>query len=299
MKRFSLFLIAFCAIPFINRNAQINDDKAELIITKQKLFEAELELMKKQLNSSSFNKDSIELLFLKVEKLEKEIINTKKQYTYPAYYDSIVVKPDKNTWEFNFFRLFEGSIELTYERLITSSGAIDISLYGTYAYEHGVGQRYVNDYSYEDYDDDLGQNIYFEADKMYGGGIELKWKKYMLAGKNVGKKSGWKGLYIAPSIMYRGVVYEGKTRVHQNYNEGFINYTTKNFTNTLNIGKLAFLIGNKHVISDTFVLDFFIGGAIRYCEYSKHDLNRYSSWVDLDYTGIMPVFGLKFGVANL
>lgn len=295
MKRFSLLLIALIGICTVNLTAQENNTEMELLKTKQKLLEAELKLLKNDQAKTNLAKDSLDFLYRKLEILERKVESNKVTYVYNPGFDSIEVTPHRSTWEFNFFRLFEGSIEVGYERMLTQKDGLDITIIGTYADQNGIGQRYVNDYYYEDYDDAMGMSIYYEADKMYGGGLELKWKRYLLAGRKIARYNGWKGLYIAPSLMYRMIVYDGSS---QNYDYLSSYYKFDDFTNTLHIGKAGFYIGNKFVAADIIAVDCFIGGAIRFSQYSNDDLNDYSNWVDLDYTGIMPVAGVKIGVVN-
>lgn len=295
MKRIALLIIVFVTIAGIKTKAQENNTKdLELIQTKQKLFEKELELMKKEIQEAEIAEDSLKRLQKKVTNLESKLLNG-KAFASSYNTDSIVVKPYGKTWEFNFFRLFEGSIELSYEKMIDHKNALDVSLFGTYADENGIGQRYVDDYYYEEYDAQNNHYIYYQADKMLGGGLELKWKRYLLAGKKINRNSGWKGLYLAPSLMYRGIVYEGTT---ENYYQEEMYSKNKKFSNTLHIGKLGFYAGNKFVAADIFVIDMFIGGALRLSQYTDGDLNDYSNWVDMDYTGILPTAGIKFGVVN-
>lgn len=296
MKRFSLIFIALIQFCTLNTFSQ-TEKELELLETKQKLLETEMNLVKTKLNNLTSIHDSISLLKKEIKALHANINKNNTKYTYSKYSDSITVRPFNETWEYNFFRLFEGSIEIGYEKLINKKSAINIALFGTYADQNGIGQRYVEDYGYTDNNIMPNYNIYYDANKMYGAGVEIKWKHYLLADRNVYRYSNWKGLYVAPSLLYRTVIYEGDKRFH--YYDQFESFTKlEDFTNTLHVGRLAFYFGNKNVISNVFSIDYYIGGSIRLSEYTKDDLGDYSNWTDIDYSGIMPTAGLKLGFVS-
>ena len=185
-----------------------------------------------------------------------------------------------NTFKFGPTNLFANTILLGYERAITKKASIQF--FGSFTLNQPKDGNY-------------------EEIKGYSGEVQVRY--YLKPSKNLN------GFFIAPFFKYEDLTFKNLdvNKINGNYNN--YNYNTGMYTNPVAItmdeaystyynGGLVF--GYQLLIADVFVLDFYVGGGMKYTQKNyptggTDDFGGYIRYNQLFQTGIAPKIGFRIG----
>ena len=294
-------------------NPQILDMKLELLDSKIDLFNSQLTVWEtkpdeleyrleevdrkiRQLNFDPvyFNTKlhEIELLIDAYnQNLEKQLAKESKPKFNPFRPDSIPLAPYSTAISINPFRLFEGTLQLSYERAISPRIGITVSGMATYATEQGVSSYYIKNQELAYYNAVMDSYLPYNNKNISGYGLELKLKNYLLTDHYL-KQRAPVGLYAAPHAMFRRLWLTGLSQYLEEDE-----WIEEEVTQLLNIFTFGASVGWKFTLMKVLYIDAYAGGAVRLARYDHEDkFTRYKSLGNIDFSGVMPVVGLSVGI---
>ncbi len=320
-----LFLFMMCSIESFGQDSislksqtldlklQLLDSKLDLLDTKIKLWEAkpkELDIKLNELDSriKSMGFDP-NLVLKKLNELDS--LNKVKQATatviepmaikdqqpvvtevrepeiMPVFKSAIMLDPA---------RLLEGTFCLSYERVLNPRFSFNVEGLATYSTKQGLSSYYFTNQSFAAFDISTNQYQKFEGDVMYGGGINVQFRNYLLA-YQPNHKSSPLGLYAAPQVMYRRIIISGNHSVMEETDPGVYNMVTKKVVQRLNIFAGGVILGYKLSLFKVLAIDLYAGGNIKLSKYTNESgFTKYKKWFNIDFSGVSPVAGIAVGI---
>ncbi len=296
-------------MQLLDLKLQLIDSKLDLLDSKIKLWETkpgeldqQLSELNNKINRLAFDPDAfnvkfrlIDSMLLEQKRLMEERALLRNQLTAQKYisYDSIVYKPRKYTIAINPIRVFEGTLEISVERVINSRNTFEISGMATYVSKSGITNYYLRNQSLEYYNSSLSAYDPYESDNIAGIGSTLQWKNYLLPGINP-RYTVLKGLYAAPYMMYRRIWISG---LDMQYIEEVDAWQDVEIVQKLNVLAGGVIIGWQFPVARVLSADVFIGSVIRLSHYDgESGLSKYKPWENIDYSGVLPRAGVKIGI---
>lgn len=286
----------------IDLKMQLLDTKLDLLDSKIRLWESKPgELDRKMLEAdkrmhelesgvSSLDRklkqaDSTILAYW--SRLEKEHKAEMAQQNYeqefrPVFRSAVTLNP---------VRLFEGTFQISYERIFNDHFSLSGSLLGTYATQKGLTNYFFRNQEFSYYN--LVNKAYedYSGESIAGGGILLEARDYLLASFS-GHQVAPLGLYAAPQVLYRRIWINGEDR---KYVQDTLQ--TVEVKQQLNVFSAGVLIGYKVPFVKVLVADIFVGGYIRLSKYDgEAGLTKYKDWYNIDFSGVFPTAGVAFGI---
>ena len=148
-------------MKLLDLKLQLLDSKLELLDSKIKTWESkpeELDIKLEELDNGFHELDS-RLVMLdfdpesfnaKFSLLDSILISQKKNISEPKIkgivslqYDTVIPRQFSSVISLNPVRVFEGTFQLSYEKVINSRNSLDISGLATYATDQGISRRYL------------------------------------------------------------------------------------------------------------------------------------------------------------
>jgi len=192
-------------------------------------------------------------------------------------------------------RLFEGTMELSVERILNKGNVLDLSAMATYASKRGFARYYLANQKLEYYNADIADYIPYNSENITGYGGSIAWKNYLLA-RTDPSYSAPGGPYVAPAGMYRRLTLSGFDNV---YNEEEDLYESVEVIRHLHVFSAGFLAGWQFVFWDVVTADLYLGGMIRLSKYDgETEFTRYKALQNVDFSGVLPTIGIKLGIVK-
>lgn len=334
-KKLSVCLFAFMLSGFVPLPAQdTTDQKIDMVDLKMNLAETKLDLLDSKIQlweekpallemqlqdiedkiaQLSFSPEQFNNKFLLLDSLIKQqqfllaeqsrIMATipdkdaeSESEMDPDYHaDLFIIPPDKYVISVYPVRLFEGTLQLSVERVLNRGNAIELSAMATYATKDGLANYYISNQSLSYFNAEKNDYISYDSENISGFGGSLAWRNYLLP-RSKPKFSAPKGLYVAPFVMYRRAILSGFDHV---YNEEEDMTELVEVTQNLNIFSGGFSIGWQFVLWKAMTADVYVGGMLRLSKYDgESNFTKYKQLQNIDYSGIMPNFGVKIGIVK-
>lgn len=192
-------------------------------------------------------------------------------------------------------RLFEGTLQLSLERVLKKGNAIELSLMATYANKEGIANYYVSNQKLDYYNAVLDSYVPYESESISGYGASLAWRNYLLPRTNP-KYEAPRGVYAAPTVMYRRLTLFG---FDYSIDEETGNTELVEVKQYLNVFSGGILAGWQFVLWNALTADLYLGGMVRLSKYDgDENFTRYKQVRNIDFSGVMPTFGLKIGIVK-
>ena len=260
----------------------LNDTKLSLIEYKQKLLEAKIEL----LESKAPQKD------LNLKKRVDSISHILNKHKNNIFQDTMRIKPFTKAITFNVTRIFEGTLQLNYEKAIKKNLSFEVSLLGTYVTQRGIGGGYLQNQVLGFSDMATNSYVSYYGKMINGLGGIVRLKNYLLTRVN-SKSNAPIGLYAAPQLMYRRIWITG----NQYGGDYYPMIVQKEITRNLDVIQGGVILGSKFVIAKVLCLDVYMGGVMRLSKYyNESTFTKYKKWNNIDYSGILPTVGINIGI---
>ncbi len=209
--------------------------------------------------------------------------------------EPIIIPPDKYVISVYPVRLFEGTLQLSIERVLNRGNSIELSVMATYATKEGLANYYLSNQSLTYFSAATDDYISYESENISGFGGSLAWRNYLLP-RSKPEYSAPRGLYVSPIVMYRRVILSGFDQV---YNEEEEKTEIVEITQNLNVFSGGFNIGWQFVLWKAITADVYVGGALRLSKYDGDSkFTKYKQLRNIDFSGVMPNFGVKIGIVK-
>ena len=192
-------------------------------------------------------------------------------------------------------RIFEGTIQLSVERVLNKGNAIEVSGMATYAAREGVANYYLANQSLDYFNAALDAYVPYESENISGFGASVGWRNYLLP-RTKPRFSAPRGAYAAPTLMYRRLILSG------------FDYVTDEVTGeterievqqNLNVFTMGVLAGWQFILWNSLSADLYVGGIVRLAKYDGDAaFTKYKQVKNIDFSGVMPTFGVKIGIVK-
>lgn len=192
-------------------------------------------------------------------------------------------------------KLFEGTMELSVERVLNKGNSLEISAMATYASKEGIAKYYMSNQKLEYYNTAMAEFIPYNSENITGFGGSFAWRNYLLARTNPHYNAPG-GPYVAPIVMYRRLTLSGFDSVYDEVED-----TTEmvEVTQHLNVFSGGFLTGWQFVLWKVVTADLYVGGVIRLSKYDgTTGFTKYKGLQNIDFSGVMPTVGVKIGIVK-
>jgi hypothetical protein len=225
-----------------------------------------------------------------------EMVNNSQSSSEPAFVaEPLLIPPYKYVISIYPVKLFEGTLQLSIERILNKSNSIELSAMATYATKEGIANYYLSNQSLSYYNDALADYTSYESDNISGFGGSFAWRNYLLPRTNP-NYSAPRGPYVAPIVMYRRLILSGFDEV---FNEEEGKTEVVEVVQYLNVFSGGFLAGWQFVLWKAITADVYVGGVIRLSKYDGDArFTKYKQLQNIDFSGVMPSFGVKIGVVK-
>jgi hypothetical protein len=334
-KKLSICLYAIILCGFVPLLAQDTDDqKIDMVDLKLNLAETKLDLLDSKIRLWEEKPALLEMQFRDIENSIAQLSFSPEQFNYKFILldsliekqqslmaeqseimaslpekdnisesdiesnylaEPIIIPPDKYVISVYPVRLFEGTLQLSIERVLNRGNSIELSAMATYATKDGLANYYLSNQSLSYFNAAMDDYISYESENISGIGGSLAWRNYLLP-RSKPEYSAPRGLYVAPFVMYRRVILSGFDHV---YNEEEEKTEMVEVTQNLNIFSGGFSIGWQFVLWKAITADVYVGGALRLSKYDGDaTFTKYKQLQNIDYSGIMPNFGVKIGIVK-
>jgi len=209
--------------------------------------------------------------------------------------EPFIIPPDKYVISIYPVKLFEGTLQLSIERVLNRGNSIELSAMATYASKDGIANYYLSNQSLEYFSAALNDYIPYESENISGFGGSLAWRNYLLPRRKP-EYSSPKGLYVAPILLYRRLALSGFDQV---YNEDESEFEIIEVTQKLNVLSGGFYTGWQFVLWKAITADVYVGGVLRLSKYDgEAGFTKYSQLQNIDFSGVMPTLGIKLGIVK-
>lgn len=281
---------------------QLLDSKLDLLDSKIKLWESkpeELDIrlheIDNQIKELAFNPGELNSRFNKIDSMIRKM----EQSRVPP----VIIEPAFQDKELEFFedyksaimmdpvRLFEGTFQLSYERLLTDRFSVSLSGLATYATEKGLTNYFFSNQELSYFSVSSDSYVDYQGESIAGGGIILQCRDYLLADYPSRRKPP-SGLYAAPQLLYRRILITGESMEY--IEEEWVEKEIKQRLNVLSAGAL---LGARIPFMKVLFVDVFVGGNIRLSKYDKEaGFTKYKDWYNIDFSGVFPTAGIGIGI---
>jgi hypothetical protein len=288
-------------LQLIDSKLALLDSKINIWETKPQELEQMLGELDKKILELDFEPDDFNRHFRIIDSLIQEYIKLAEQNKDKAFEsageatraDLPPVTSKGYAVALNPVRVFEGTLEISYERKFNERNTVEISGMATYANRQGISDFYLSKQSLEYYNDRLNAYDPYESDNFSGFGGTLQWKNYLLPVVNP-NYAVFKGLYAAPFAMYRRIWITG---LDWQYFSEEDEWKDVEIVQKLNILAGGVIIGWQFPIARVLSVDIFAGGVIRLSHYdTESGFTKYKKWDNIDYSGVLPRAGIKIGI---
>jgi len=236
--------------------------------------------------NSKFNK--IDSMMREMEKTklspiipERDIQERELEY-HKDYRSAIMMDP---------VRLFEGTFQLSYERLITDKLSVGLSGLATYATEEGMTNYFFANQEFLYFNVASDSYVDYKGESIAGGGIILQCRDYLLA-DYPSRRRPPSGLYAAPQLLYRRILITGESMEYIDEE-----WVKKEIKQRLNVFAAGAVIGARIPFMKVLFVDLFVGGNIRLSKYDKEaGFTKYKDWYNIDFSGVFPTAGVGVGI---
>ena len=209
--------------------------------------------------------------------------------------EPFIIPPDKYVISIYPVRLFEGTLQLSIERVLNRGNAIEFSAMGTYATKDGIANYYLSNQNLSYFNEAMNDYIAYENEHISGFGGSFAWRNYLLPRRKPAYAAP-RGLYVAPLVMYRRLALAGFDQV---YNEEEDQMEIIEVTQKLNVLSAGFYTGWQFVLWKAITTDVYVGGILRLSKYDgESGFTRYSELSNIDFSGVMPTLGVKIGIVK-
>ncbi len=209
--------------------------------------------------------------------------------------DIYTIPPDKYVMSIYPVRLFEGTMQLSIERVLNRGNSLELSAMATYATSEGIANYYLSNQKLEYYNAALDSYMPYESENISGYGASLTWRNYILP-RTKPNYAAPRGAYVAPNIMYRRLTLSGFDYV---LNEETGMTEPEEVEQYLNVFSGGILAGWQFIIFKAITADLYVGGIVRLSKYDGDaKITKYKQLQNIDFSGVMPTFGLKIGVVK-
>jgi hypothetical protein len=307
-------------IEMVDLKMNLAETKLDLLDSKIRLWEEKPAVLEMQLRDIendiaqlSFSPEQFNYKFLLLDSLlakqqslmaeQNEImaslpamLNQSEPQTESVYSpEPIIIPPDKYVISIYPVRLFEGTLQLSIERVLNRGNSIELSAMATYASKEGIANYYLSNQSLQYFSAVENDYVYYESENISGLGGSLAWRNYLLP-RSKAEYAAPKGLYVAPNVMYRRLALSGFDQV---YNEEEEQMELIEVTENLNVFSGGFNVGWQFVFWKAITADVYVGGMLRLSKYEGDDkFTKYSQLKNIDFSGVMPNFGVKIGIVK-
>ena len=276
------FQIKIFAQDTLKQSKNLTDAKIQLLEYKQKILETRLDLL--ETPSLSKGMDN--------RKNRNSPISLMGNHKPDKIIDTLKGKPFNQAITFCLNRIFEGTLQLSYEKAIKRNLSLDVSLLGTYVTKDGIGGGYLQNQQLAYADAATDSYIYYSGSMIRSIGGIVRLKNYLLTRVSSDSKAPI-GLYAAPQLMYRRVWISGNTYGYDFY-QGSLQ---KEITRNLDVIQGGVILGSKFVVAKVLCLDVYMGGVMRLSKYyNEPTFTKYKRWNNIDYSGILPTAGINIGI---
>ncbi|MFH0865295.1 MAG: hypothetical protein V1904_03825 [Bacteroidota bacterium] len=304
-----IFIILFVnnkisAQDTIKKIPETLDLKAQLLDTKLQLIEIKLKLLEftpNQLNQKFNQIDSLFLIHIDsiynyvYTKTQERISDSISKKTVIDTIPPAKIKIPKTVIKLSLNRIFEGTLQLSYERAIKENFSIDFTASATYVTKNSFGGEYFNKQDFYAFSDVANSYYQYEGEMMRGFGGIIQTRNYLLPRINPKYKAPF-GLYASPYLMYRKITISGiyYTDIYQDS----IWVTEENeVIQNLDIGSAGVIIGYCFPVLDVLSIDIYVGGVLRLSKYYREShFTKYKKWNNIDYSGVLPTAGISIGI---
>ncbi len=281
---------------------QLLDSKLDLLDSKIKLWESkpeELDIrlheIDDQIKELAFNPGELNSRFNKIDSMIREMGKSRipPVIQEPAFQEKELefFKDYKSTIMMDPVRLFEGTFQLSYERLLTDRFSVSLSGLATYATEQGMTSYFFTNQEFMYFNAADDSYLDYKGESIAGGGIILQCRDYLLADYTSRRRPPL-GLYAAPQLLYRRILITGETMeyIDEEWKE-------KEIKQRLNVFSAGALLGARIPFMKVLFVDVFVGGNIRLSKYDKEaGLTKYKDWYNIDFSGVFPTAGIGIGI---
>ena len=307
-------------IDMVDLKMNLAETKLDLLDSKIRLWEekpAVLEMQLRDIENNiaqlSFNPEQFNNKFLLLDSLlekqqslmakQSEIMASLPEMTNPSESDietsysvePIIIPPDNYVISIYPVRLFEGTLQLSIEKVLNRGNSIELSAMATYATKDGLANYYLSNQSLAYYNAALDDYMPYESENISGFGGSLAWRNYLLP-RSKPEYSAPRGLYVAPFVMYRRVILSGFDHV---YNEEEDITELVEVTQNLNVFSAGFYTGWQFILWRAITADVYVGGMLRLSKYDgDKKFTKYKQLQNIDFSGVMPGFGVKIGIVK-
>ena len=282
----TIFILICCKInsygqDTLNPQKALNDARLQLLEYNQKIVEAKMELLEIKMTHKDFG-------LKKTKESPLQLISNSITVTQK---DTMNINPFTQAITISFNRIFEGTMQLSYEKAIKNDLSLDVSLMGTYVTKDGFGKGYLQNQDLAYADEATNSYIYYSGNMIRSIGGIVRLKNYLLTRVNSDSKAPL-GLYAAPQLMYRRVWITGNQYIYDYYMG-----TQKEITRNLDVIQGGVILGSKFAVAKVLCLDVYIGGVMRLSKYyNEPTFTKYKRWNNIDYSGILPTAGINIGI---
>jgi hypothetical protein len=307
-------------IDVVDLKMNLTETKLDLLDSKIRLWEEKPALLEMQLRDIenniaqlSFSPEQFNYKFLLLDSLLvkqqslmaeqseimaslPEIVNKSESDIEPNYVtEPILIPPDKYVISIYPVKLFEGTLQLSVERILNKSNSIELSAMATYATKEGLANYYLSNQSLYYYNETLADYTSYESENISGFGGSFAWRNYLLP-RTKSNYSAPRGPYVAPMLSYRRLILSGFDEV---FNEEEDKTEVVEVVQYLNVFSGGFLAGWQFVLWKAIAADVYVGGVIRLSKYDGDArFTKYKQLQNIDFSGVMPSFGVKIGVVK-
>jgi len=292
---------------------QLLDSKLDLLDTKIKLWEAkpkELDIklneISSKVNSMDFDPKTMTKKINDLDSLVKADQEREKNpellrpeisdAQYPAEEIPAFIPSYKSSITMDPVRLLEGTLHMSYERVLTPALSASLGVMATYSTTRGISTYYFSNQTFALYDAVNDQYQTYEGEVMSGWGVNAQFRNYLLA-NHPGRKPAPYGLYAAPQLMHRRIKITGNYKEMVEVEEGKWELVDKEVIQHLNINAGGAIIGVKIPLMKVLTIDIFAGGNIKLSKYKEEDgYTKYKDWFNFDFSGVSPVAGIAVGI---
>ena len=209
--------------------------------------------------------------------------------------EPLLIPPDKYVISIYPVRLFEGTLQLSIERILNKGNSIEFSAMATYATKEGIANYYLSNQSLSYYNEKLADYTSYESENISGFGGSFAWRNYLLP-RTKPNYAAPRGPYVAPMVMYRRLTLSGFDQV---YDEEEGKTEVVEVVQYLNVFSGGFLAGWQFILWKAIAADVYVGGMMRLSKYDGDaQFTKYKQLQNIDFSGVMPSFGIKIGVVK-
>ncbi len=289
---------------------ELLDSRIRLWEEKPALLEIQLRNIERSIEQLSFSPEQFNNKFLLLDSLlekqqslmaeQREIMtslpikaNNGESYNEPDYFAETILMPsDKYVISMYPVKLFEGTLQLSIERVLNRGNSIELSAMATYATKEGLANYYISNQMLEYFNADLAEYTSYESENITGFGGSFAWRNYLFPRTNP-DYSAPNGTYVAPMVMSRRLILSGFDQVN---NELDGKTEVVEVVQYLNVFSGGFLVGWQFVLFKAITADIYVGGVIRLSKYDGDArFTKYKQLQNIDFSGVMPSFGIKIG----